>query len=125
MPDETLFEAAASGELSTTEGLMRQAERMLLDAKSSAGLWSFFEQWLAIDEVKDIDKDRAVFPTYHLNELMETVRSIEDVVFEQGDMRELFSVHRALDGALAAHYAMGGEGARRPPQKSSSPKNGL
>ena len=119
MPDAVLFEAAAAGELSDPERLLAQAERMLLDPRAADGLWSFFEQWLAIDEVEEISKDTTVFPTYdpELNQLMESeVRLfIEDVVFTQKDMRRLFDSSVSFQNArLARHYAAGGEGASLP-----------
>ena len=119
MPDEELFAVAASGELSDPAELERQAERMLLDPQAAEGLWSFFEQWLAIDEVDSIDKDAEVFPTYtrELNALLATEARlfIEDVVFERRDMRRLFdSASSFVNYPLALHYAAGGEGAEVP-----------
>ncbi len=120
MPDDQLFSAAAAGQLNDPEVLISQAERMLLDPKASEGLWSFFEQWLAIDEVADIDKDQSIFPTYNndLNALLETEARlfIEDIVFEQRDLRRLFnSPQTFINARLASHYARGGEGAERGP----------
>ena len=117
MPDQILFDAAKNGELSNEDGLMAQAERMLMDPRATDGLWSFFEQWLAFDEIEEISKDPYVFPQYseHLNHLFETeVRLfVEDVVFSQRDMRSLFkSNHSFLNAELARHYARGGEGAK-------------
>lgn len=116
MPDDILFEAAANGELNNEVGLMAQAERMLIDPRASDGLWSFFEQWLAFDEIADINKDPAVFPLYNesLNQLFETELRlfVEDVVFSQRDMRLLFNSNQSFMNAdLARHYARGGEGA--------------
>jgi hypothetical protein len=128
MPDEELFMAASSGALNTESGLMQQAERMLLDSRSTEGLWSFFEQWLALDEVKSINKDKLVFPSYHidLNQLLETeVRLfVEDVIFVQRDMRTLFNGSDSfMNAELARHYALGGEGAElRPDQLDESPE---
>lgn len=119
MPDDELFEAAASGALSDPDELARQAERMALDPRASEGLWSFFEQWLAIDEVDTIEKDTQRFPAYtaELNALFATEARlfIEDVVFEQRDMRRLFdSPVSFMNKTLALHYASGGEGAEMP-----------
>jgi hypothetical protein len=80
-------------------------------------LWSFFEQWLAFDEIKDISKDPYVFSEYseNLNHLFETeVRLfVEDVVYTQGDMRALFQSNQSfMNAKLARHYAQGGEGAK-------------
>jgi hypothetical protein len=119
MPDEELFALARSGQLSDPETLVAQAERMALDSRATEGLWSFFEQWLAIDEVAESDKDPAVFPSYtrELNALLETEARlfIEDIVFEQRDMRRLFDSPISFQNAeLAAHYTRGGEGAELP-----------
>jgi hypothetical protein len=117
MPDDELFAAAESGQLSDPDELLSQAERMLLDPRAAEGLWSFFEQWLALDEVIDSDKDPSAFPTFtrQLNILMETEARlfVEDVVFEQRDMRRLFdSPYSFQNAALVAHYTAGGEGAQ-------------
>jgi len=119
MPDEELFAAAESGLLNDPAELLTQTERMLLDPRAAEGLWSFFEQWLAIDEIAESDKDPGVFPTFNrqLNLLMETEARlfIEDVVFEQRDMRRLFnSAYSFQNATLAAHYTAGGEGAQLP-----------
>lgn len=119
MPDDKLFAQAAAGTLSTPEGLIMEAERMLQDPQSADGLWSFFEQWLALDEVAQLDKDKGIFPSYtkNLNDLMATEARmfVEEVVFERKDMRQLltgtFSFHNY---PLAVHYARGGEGAEVP-----------
>ena len=123
LPDADLFAAAEAGELSNPDVLMAHAERMMLDARAADGLWSFFEQWLAIDEVEEINKDKQAFPTYteDLNHLLESEARlfIEDVVFEQQDMRRLFDgSHSFQNAALAAHYTAGGEGATLPAQRS-------
>jgi Protein of unknown function (DUF1592)/Protein of unknown function (DUF1588)/Protein of unknown function (DUF1595)/Protein of unknown function (DUF1587)/Protein of unknown function (DUF1585) len=52
MPDASLFEAAAKGELGTTAGRERVARRMLENApKSREALDQFFEEWLRFDRV--------------------------------------------------------------------------
>ena len=122
MPDDELFAAAEAGLLGDPAELSAQAERMLLDPRANEGLWSFFEQWLALDEIIDSDKDPSVFPTFtrDLNMLMKTEARlfVEDVVFEQRDLRRLFdSPYSFQNAALAAHYTAGGEGATLPASK--------
>ncbi len=52
MPDDTLFEAAAKGELSTVAGRERAARRLLENVpKSRDALDQFFEEWLRFDRV--------------------------------------------------------------------------
>ncbi|MES1204806.1 MAG: DUF1592 domain-containing protein [Pseudomonadota bacterium] len=46
MPDDTLLQAAQSGQLSTAAQVSTQVTRMLADARAANGLFSFHEQWL-------------------------------------------------------------------------------
>ena len=51
LPDDDLFRAAVDGELRTTEQIVRQARRMLLDPKSAALAKSFADQWLRAHQI--------------------------------------------------------------------------
>lgn len=64
MPDDLLFDAAAQGILSQPEVLRAHAERMLADAQAEAAIWSFFEQWLRIDEIMGVERDVGDFPDF-------------------------------------------------------------
>ncbi|HVV16292.1 MAG TPA: DUF1592 domain-containing protein [Polyangia bacterium] len=46
MPDDTLLQAAQSGQLSTPAQVSSQVTRMLADGRAANGLFSFHEQWL-------------------------------------------------------------------------------
>ena len=46
MPDDTLLQAAQSGQLSTSEQVAAQVTRMLADPRAANGLFIFHEQWL-------------------------------------------------------------------------------
>lgn len=46
MPDDTLLDAAAQGQLSTPEQVVAQADRMLADPQATRSLYSFHLQWL-------------------------------------------------------------------------------
>jgi len=48
MPDDTLFQEAAAGQLETPEQIKAQAIRMLADNRAKIGLRNFYEQWLKI-----------------------------------------------------------------------------
>ncbi|MEZ0310677.1 MAG: DUF1592 domain-containing protein, partial [Myxococcota bacterium] len=62
MPDDELIAAAERGELSTTEGIERQARRLLGDPKARGGLRNFYAQWLELDRGAELEKDAALFP---------------------------------------------------------------
>jgi hypothetical protein len=119
MPDEALFQAAEDGRLEDPESRLIEAERMLLDPKASDGLWSFFEQWLALDEISRIDKDIQKFPSYtrDLNALLATEARlfVEESVFTERDLRTLFEGSFSFQNrSLALHYTAGGEGSYLP-----------
>jgi len=72
MPDSTLFAAAASGELSTTEGIRAQTRRMLADPKAGPAMVRFHEQWLDIGDLLSIaPAQRAYGPLYGLDPMPE------------------------------------------------------
>ncbi|MBV70837.1 MAG: hypothetical protein CMH52_05755 [Myxococcales bacterium] len=64
MPDDALFLAAENQELVTDAGLARQVDRMLQDPKANAGFWHFFEQWLHLDGVENLDRDPRYYPDF-------------------------------------------------------------
>ncbi len=59
MPDEELFEAAASGELHQPEIFAAQLDRMLVSPKSRTLAESFGSQWLLLDQVQHDKNDPA------------------------------------------------------------------
>ena len=58
MPDETLFDLAASGRLSNPEELHRQVERLLKDPKARAFTHHFPERWLKLFELGRMEPDK-------------------------------------------------------------------
>ena len=64
MPDDTLFSAADAGELTTTEGLAAQVDRMLGDPRTAEAVASFHTQWLGVDEIELLEKDATDFPNF-------------------------------------------------------------
>ncbi|MEM9194200.1 MAG: DUF1592 domain-containing protein [Myxococcota bacterium] len=58
-PDPMLLDAAASGELETTEGFRAQAERLFYDPRSEESIRHFISEWLELDSVALIDLDNA------------------------------------------------------------------
>jgi hypothetical protein len=64
MPDEELFAAAESGELSTSEGVRSHAERMLADERARPVVRFFFDNLLPISGLQDLERDPALYPTF-------------------------------------------------------------
>ncbi len=61
-PDAELLDAAEAGALATRTGIREQTLRMLNDERSLAALDNFHNQWLHIDRLSNIDKDRTLYP---------------------------------------------------------------
>jgi hypothetical protein len=114
MTDQTLFDAAASGQLDTPAGIEQQARRLLADRRSRDAVGQFAVQWLGAEEVLVADKDPARFPglDLHLRASMveETHRFVTHVVFDSSHHYDelLLSDSTFVDGPLAALYGIAG-----------------
>lgn len=113
MPDETLTAAAASGELSTAEGVLSHATRMVENVdRMRPVLRYFFDHFLPINTLTDLSRDAAQFPTFSptIGSLMreETQRFLEYVIFQgPGDWPSaLTAPYTVLNDQLAAYYGM-------------------
>ncbi|MEM7160561.1 MAG: DUF1592 domain-containing protein [Myxococcota bacterium] len=114
MPDATLFQAAAAGELSTREGIEAQARRMIADPRAEDVVRDFYLQWM----------DAYALEALHLPEgfdasLVDSTRTglrlfIEDWYDNGGLFSELLTSNTVFaDDVLAEYYgladASGGE----------------
>lgn len=64
MPDDALFSAAASGDLSTKDGYLVQARRMLADPRARDTVASFHDQLLQVQKVYDVTRNTTLFPEF-------------------------------------------------------------
>ena len=112
MPDEELLAVAAKGELRRPEVLVRQAKRMLKDARVRGLVTEFggnFLDFRRFQEHNAVDRER--FSTFN-NELRqamfeEPVRFMLDVVQQNRPVTDLlFGRHTFVNSALAKHYGM-------------------
>jgi hypothetical protein len=85
-PDDTLLEAAGSGDLLDPDELMAQADRLLQDDRFTDTLASFHLQWLDLKRLDSLAKDAELFPMYssELGPAMrdETLRFVDYVIRE-------------------------------------------
>ena len=88
LPDQQLFDAAASGQLATRDQVARQAERMVNDPRSRVKLEGFLLQWLKIDQARDIVKDPKRYPEFNETVVSDLRTSLdlflEDVIGSRG-----------------------------------------
>ncbi|MDX2011266.1 MAG: DUF1592 domain-containing protein [Myxococcaceae bacterium] len=102
MPDDALFAAAASGELSTKEGVATQARRMLRDPRAQDTVASFHDQLLQLQKVFDVTRNTTLFPEFStaLRQSMaaEQRTFVRHVIFDQS---------QGLSTLLTAPYTFG------------------
>jgi hypothetical protein len=79
MPDEELFEVAASGELTSDEVLADQLERLLADGRSQRFIASFGGQWLGLRQLESHQVDANEYADW--NESLQTAMVAEGIAY--------------------------------------------
>lgn len=133
MPDETLLQSAASGELSERSVLQQQVDRMLNDPRSTRFTERFVSQWLELENLQSIAVDRKRYP--HFDDELKTHMREETQCFFRELLRSndsalnlLSSDFTMLNEPLAKHYDIAGvlgQSFRRVPIDSSRRHGGL
>lgn len=114
MPDDALFAAAAAGELSTKEGYLTHARRLLADVRAQAVVASFHDQLLQVRKVADVTRNTTLFPEFSpaLRDSMtaEQRAFVKHVVMErrEGLSSLLTAPYSFLDAPLARVYGVTG-----------------
>ncbi len=113
LPDDKLFELAASKQLSKPEVLKQQIARMLSDKRSRTLATNFASQWLNLPKLDIVAPDSKLFPKF--NEELRKSMVQETVLFCQNIFEEDKSLIELLDGkytyvneSLAKLYGIGG-----------------
>jgi hypothetical protein len=114
-PDDTLLDLAAAGKLRGSAGdrsvLRAQAERLLrTPARAAPVFGAFVRQWLKVDDLVRLRKDRKKFPGYGsataADLLEENRRFVDIVVFDPGGDRRLHTLLTAPYGYINARTAL-------------------
>jgi hypothetical protein len=120
MPDQPLFDAAASGKLSTLDEVTAQTKRMLADPKAHQAVTEFFQEWLSLDKLtgspwapnEKVTKDPTVAPDFDsLRAYMrtETTMFAEDIFFTGASLSELYKRPASwINEPLAKLYGVDG-----------------
>ena len=113
LPDETLFAAAKSGELSKPEILKQQVARMLVDPKAESLVDDFAMQWLQLRKMYIFQPDKKMFPDYDqslMNSMIEESKMyFQNVVTEDRPILDFIdSKYTFVNEDLAKHYGMSG-----------------
>ena len=111
MPDDTLFAAAKNGELADAASIEAQARRMLADPRAVDTVRSFHRQWLELEHLESLNKDKDYYPAFSdaLRSAMaeETERFAEHAVLQDGSFDTLLTANYTFVNAdLAQLYGV-------------------
>jgi hypothetical protein len=111
IPDETLIELAARGDLHKTIVLKQQVQRMLADPRARALVTNFFGQWLMIRNMEAVRPDPRAFPQFDENLRdafqQETALFLEAQLVEDRPVTELLTAdYTFVNERLAKHYGI-------------------
>ncbi len=134
-PDETLLEAARSGDLARPERLIAEADRLIADGRFDRFVADFTDQWLDLRELRRDLADERLYPEYRRDDYLVDSMERETRAFFRAMIRENLpaTVVVAADftwvnDRLAAHYGLprvGGSAMRRVTLPPGNPHGGL
>ena len=113
-PDDTLRSAATSGELLTTDGILKNAKRLLESDKAHGIVKFFFDSLLPIttltDQTRDADKYPNFSPQMGAYMRQETEKFLDAQIFaENGSLPSIFTANYTfVNEPLAKFYGMSG-----------------
>lgn len=111
MPDTTLLESAARGELSTAEGVEKTTRRILDNPRARQALEEFFTQWMRLDRILTASKDRRKYPQFTREAAFamaaETRAFLSDLAWSDRNFMDMFTAdYGFMNGDLAAIYGV-------------------
>lgn len=112
LPDESLGQRVAAGQLTTRDQVRAEATRMVSNPRARAKLREFLLQWLKVDHFAEISKDSKQYPDFTPTLAADLRTSLDlfldDVVNgDSADYRQLLlSNVLYLNGNLAAFYGV-------------------
>ncbi|MDA1091962.1 MAG: DUF1592 domain-containing protein [Acidobacteria bacterium] len=111
IPDDTLLDVAARGELRDPSVLDREVRRLMADPRSSALVTNFAEQWLFLRDVDTKEPDAGFFPGFDENLRQafrtETALFVDSVLRDDRSVLDLLTAnHTFVNERLAKHYGI-------------------
>jgi hypothetical protein len=112
-PDDELLALAESGELTKTNVLEAQVERMLADERAQVLVTSFAEGWLGVDDLEAVQPDMLLYPEFNENLRQdfaaEMRQFLTSVLLGGGNVQELLTAdYTFVNERLARHYGIEG-----------------
>lgn len=134
-PDERLRGLGEKGELSRPEVLQAEANRLLVDERSTSFVHAFLDYWLDLRKLGDTTPDQTLYPDYYLDDLLTESALQETQLFVQRVIADDLPAGALIDSDftyvnehLAQHYDLPPvEGSAMRPVKlpADSPRGGL
>lgn len=111
MPDGTLFDAAAKGQLSTPQAVDKTVRRMLDHTKAREAMDEFVAQWLRFDRILTASKDRRRFPQFTRETAVAMTEEarifLGDLVWNDRNFMDFVKAgHSFVNGDLASIYGI-------------------
>jgi hypothetical protein len=111
IPDERLLTLAQQGNLHKANVLEAEVTRMMADPRSAALSANFANQWLTLQNLKEVLPDPLLFPNFDRNLAnsmkRETELLFDSVIREDRDVADLLTAdYTFVDERLARHYGM-------------------
>jgi hypothetical protein len=137
LPDKTLTDAANGGQLASAADVASQAMRMLGDAKATAALQDFADQWLDIENMDAVTKDTQFTtwtPAFAKELHQETLTTFSSAVtVDNTDLSTLLTSSSSyVNSDLVAFYSTGTPGTSQGTTytkmavgSASAPRNGI
>jgi len=113
-PDDALRTAAANGELITSEGILKNAKRLLDSDKAHSVVKFFFDSLLPITTLTDQTRDATMYPKFspQMGSYMrqETEKFLDNQIFvENGSLPSIFTANYTfVNEPLAKFYGISG-----------------
>jgi hypothetical protein len=109
MPDDALLDAAARGELNSSDDMARAARRMLDDPRAKQSLDDFVSQWLRFDRALTAARDQRFFPLFNRDLAVamteEAKHFVADLVWNDRNFMGAFTANYGfVNSNLAAVY---------------------
>ena len=113
-PDDALRTAAASGELLTTAGVLKNAQRLLADGRSHGVVKYFFDSLFPLTTLTDLARDPVLYPNF-TNQIgsymrQETETFLDNEIFSgTGTWPSILTANYTfVNGPLATYYGISG-----------------
>jgi hypothetical protein len=113
MPDSELFDAAASGKLTTPADIDTQVERLLLLPQARNAVAQFHDEWLGISNLAGVTKDATLYPqwnpTVDAEMRQEAATFVDQTFWNDGHLETLLTApYSYLNQDLATFYGVTG-----------------